>query len=167
MSAALQVFFKHCFCREYSQCMRPTSGDTIVCLCTHLQTPILMTKLDRDSEPWLKTKRTQDRFKGRSSNVRPYATPRPIVSIASHGAGFEALMAEQHANPPPTLLHLLEVAHTLRLPTMAADSTSKDMWLTLYQSFTLPHTSSPTVPLSRFFVIVCLRTTCFITYFGL
>jgi len=42
----------------YSQHMRPMSGDTIICPCTYLQTPLLMTKLDRDRNPWPKTKMT-------------------------------------------------------------------------------------------------------------
>ena len=58
MAAALQVFFQHCFCGAYSQHMHPSSGDTITCPCTFLQTPLLMTKLDRDGNPWPKTKVT-------------------------------------------------------------------------------------------------------------
>jgi len=99
MCAALQLFFQHCFCSAYSQRMRPTSGDTITCPCTFSQTPILMTELDRDGNPWPKAEATQDRPRGRASIMQPYATPRSLVSIANRGAGFEALMAEQHANP--------------------------------------------------------------------
>jgi len=99
MCAALQVFFQHCFCGAYSQRMRPTSGDTIICPCTYSQTPIPMTELDRDGNPQSKAEATRDRPKGQLSVARPYATPRSIVSIANRGAGFEALMAEQHANP--------------------------------------------------------------------
>jgi len=99
MAAALQVFFQHCFCGAYSQRMRPTSGDTIVCLCTYSQTPLLMTELDCDRNPWPKAGTTRDRPKGRLSITRPYATPHSIVSTANQGEGFEALMAEQHANP--------------------------------------------------------------------
>ena len=99
MSAALQVFFQHCFCGAYSQRMRPTSGDTIICPCSYSQTPIPMTELDCDGNPQSKAEATRDRPRGRVSVVRPYATPRSLVSIANRGAGFEALMAEQHANP--------------------------------------------------------------------
>jgi len=99
MCAALQVFFQHCFCGAYLQRMCPTSGDTITCPCTYLQTPILMTELDCDGNPWPKADATQDRSRGRMSIARPYATPRSLVSIANRGASFEALMAEQHANP--------------------------------------------------------------------
>jgi len=99
MSAALQVFFQHCFCGAYSQRMRPMSGDTIICPCTYLQTPLLMTELDRDGNPQPKAEVTRDWPGGRLSVVQPYATPRSLVSIANRGAGFEALMAEQHANP--------------------------------------------------------------------
>jgi len=102
MAAALQVFFQHCFCGAYSQHMCPTSGDTIICPCTYLTTPLLMTELDRDGNLRLKAEVTQDRNKGRSSVARPYATPRSIVSIANRGEGFEALMAEQHAHPRTT-----------------------------------------------------------------
>ena len=99
MSAALQVFFQHCFCGAYSQRMRPTSGDTITCPCTYSQTPIPMTELDRNGNPRPKAEATQDRSRGRLSVAWPYAMPRSLVSIANRGAGFEALMAEQHANP--------------------------------------------------------------------
>jgi len=99
MSAALQVFFQHCFCGAYSQRMRPTSGDTIICPCSYSQTPIPMTELDCDGNPQSKAEATRDRPRGRVSVARPYATPRSLVSIANRGAGFEALMAEQHANP--------------------------------------------------------------------
>jgi len=99
MSAALQVFFQHCFCGAYSQRFRPTSGDTVICPCTYSQTPIPMTELDRDGNPQSKAEATRDRPKGRLSDTRPYATPRSVVSFANRGAGFEALMAEQHANP--------------------------------------------------------------------
>jgi len=58
-----------------------------------------MTELDRDGNPQPKTEATRDRPRGRLSVAQPYATPRSIVSIANRGAGFEALMAEQHANP--------------------------------------------------------------------
>jgi len=58
-----------------------------------------MTELDRDGNPQSKAEVTQDQPRGRLSVARPYATPRSIVSIANRGAGFEALMAEQHANP--------------------------------------------------------------------
>jgi len=102
MSAALQVFFQHCFCGAYSQRMRPTSGDTIICPCMYSQTPIPMTELDRDGYPRLKAEVIRDRPRGRSSVARPYATPRSLVSIANRGEGFEALMAEQHANPRAT-----------------------------------------------------------------
>ena len=83
MAAALQVFFQHCFCGAYSQRMRPTSGDTITCPCTYLQTPIPMTELDRDGNPWPKAEATRDRPRGRSSVARPYAAPRSLVSIAN------------------------------------------------------------------------------------
>ena len=99
MCTTLQVFFQHCFCGAYSQRMRPMSSDTIICPCTYSLTPIPMTKLDRDGNPQSKAEVTQDQPKGRLSIARPYATPRSIVSIANRGAGFEALMAEQHANP--------------------------------------------------------------------
>jgi len=99
MCAALQVFFQHCFCGAYSQRMCPTSGDTITCPCTYSQTPILMIELDCDGNPWPKAEATQDRSRGRLSVMRPYATPCSLVSIANQGAGFEALMAEQHTNP--------------------------------------------------------------------
>ena len=99
MSAALQVFFQHCFCGAYSQRMRPMSGDTITCLCTYSQTPLPMTELDRDGNPQPKAEVTRDRLRGRPSVARPYALPRSLVSIANWGAGFKALMAEQHANP--------------------------------------------------------------------
>jgi len=102
MAVALQVFFQHCFCGAYSQRMHPTSGDTIICPCTYLQTPIPMTELDCDRNPQLKAEATQDQFRGRQSAVWPYAVPRSIVSIATRGEGFEALMAEQHANPHAT-----------------------------------------------------------------
>ena len=87
------------FCGAYSQRMRPTSGDTITCPCTYSQTPIPMTELDRDGNPRPKAEATRDRPRARASVARPYATPRSLVSIANRGAGFEALMAEQHANP--------------------------------------------------------------------
>ena len=58
-----------------------------------------MTELDRDGNPRLQAGKTRDRPKGRSSVARPYAAPRSVVSIANRGEGFEALMAEQHANP--------------------------------------------------------------------
>ena len=99
MSAALQVFFQHCFCSAYSQRMRPTSGDTIICPCTYLQTPLPMTELDCDGNPQPQAEATRDRLRGRLSIARPYATPCSLVSIANRGAGFEALMAEQHAYP--------------------------------------------------------------------
>jgi len=99
MSAALQVFFQHCFCGTYSQRMRPSSGDTITCLCTYSQTPLPMIELDHDGNPRPKAKATRDRPREQLSIARPYATLRSLVSIANRGAGFEALMAEQHANP--------------------------------------------------------------------
>ena len=99
MSATLQVFFKHCFCGEYSQCMCPTSRDTIICPCMYTQTPILMVELDCNGNPWLKAEATQDQFRGRTSDMWPYAPPHPVISVTSCGEGFEALMAEQHANP--------------------------------------------------------------------
>jgi len=99
MCAALQVFFQHCFCGTYSQRMRPTSGNTITCPCTFSQTPIPMTELDHDGNPWPKAEATRDRSRGRTSVAQPYAMPRSPVSIANRGASFEALMAEQHANP--------------------------------------------------------------------
>jgi len=102
MSAALQVFFQHCFCGAYSQRMHPTSGDTITCPCTYLQIPLPMTELDRDGNPQSKAEVTRDRPRGRLSVAQPYAAPCSIVSIAKRGAGFEALMAEQHANPRNT-----------------------------------------------------------------
>ena len=105
MSAALQVFFQHCFCGMYSQRMRPSSGNTVICLCTYLQTPILMTELDHNGNPWPKAEATRDRFRGRSSIARPYATPCSVISITNRGEGFEALMAEQHANPHATPSH--------------------------------------------------------------
>jgi len=58
-----------------------------------------MTELDRDGNPQSKAEATRDRPRGQVSVARPYATPRSLVSIANRGAGFEALMAEQHANP--------------------------------------------------------------------
>jgi len=64
MCAALQVFFQHCFCGAYSQRMCPTSGDTITCPCTYSQTPIPMTELDRNGNPWPKAKATQDWSRG-------------------------------------------------------------------------------------------------------
>jgi len=105
MCAALQVFFQHCFCGAYSQRMRPTSGNTIICPCTYSQTPIPMTVLDRDGYPRPKVEATRDRPMGRSSVARPYATPRSLVSFANRGEGFKALMAEQHANPRLTPSH--------------------------------------------------------------
>jgi len=102
MSAALQVFFQHCFCGAYSQRMRPTSGDNIICPCTYSQTPLPMTELDHDGDPWPQAEVTRDRPRGRSSVVRPYATLYSPISITHRGAGFEALMAEQHANPRST-----------------------------------------------------------------
>ena len=105
MAAALQVFFQHCFCSAYSQHMRPTSGDTIICPCTYSQSPLPMTKLDRDGNPRPQTKATQDWLGGRLSIARPYAMPCSIVSIPNQGASFEALLAEQHANPHATPSH--------------------------------------------------------------
>ena len=64
MCATLQVFFQHCFCGAYSQRMRPTSGDTITCPCTYSQTPILMTELDHNGNPWPKAEATRDRPRG-------------------------------------------------------------------------------------------------------
>jgi len=58
-----------------------------------------MTELDCDGNPWPQVEATQDRPRGCTSVARPYATPRSHVSIANRSAGFEALMAEQHANP--------------------------------------------------------------------
>jgi len=58
-----------------------------------------MTELDCDGYPRPKTEATRDRPRGRKSVAQPYATPRSLVSITNRGAGFEALMAEQHANP--------------------------------------------------------------------
>jgi len=94
-----KVFFQHCFCGAYSQCMHPMSGDTITCPCTYSQTPLPMTELDHDGNPQPKAEVTQDWPRGRLSVAPPYATPRSLVSIANWGAGFEALMVEQHANP--------------------------------------------------------------------
>ena len=37
--------------------------------------------------------------------MQPYATPRSVISVANQGEGFEALMAEQHANPQLTPSH--------------------------------------------------------------
>jgi len=102
LSAVLQVFFQHCFCGAYSRRMRPNSGDTIICPCTFSQTPLPMAELDRDGNPGPQAWVPRDRFRGRSSAARPYATPCSIVSIAPPGDGFEALMAEQHANPRAT-----------------------------------------------------------------
>ena len=102
MSAILQVFFQHCFCGAYSQRMRPNSGDTIICPCTYSQTPLLMSELDRDSNPGPKAWVPQDRFRGQPSAAQPYATPCSVVSIAPRGEGFKTLMAEQHANPRST-----------------------------------------------------------------
>jgi len=104
MSTALQVFFQHCFCGAYSQHMHPNSGDTIICPCTYLQTPLPMTKLDRDGNPRPKAWVPRDRFRGQQTIAWPYAMPHSIVSIASCGEGFKALMAEQHANPHSTPL---------------------------------------------------------------
>jgi len=113
MSAALQVFFQHCFCGEYSQRMRLTAGDNIICPCTYSQTPLPMSELDRDGDPQPKAVGTQDRTRGRLSVARPYAMPCPVVSIASCGEGFESLMAEMRENPrhtpsrsPPPRQHL-------------------------------------------------------------
>jgi len=105
LSAVLQVFFQHCFCGAYSQRMRPNSGDTIICPCTYSTTPIPMTELDHDGNPGPKAWVSRDRLRGRSSAVQPYATPRSIISITPRGEGFEALMAEQHANPHSTPSH--------------------------------------------------------------
>ena len=58
-----------------------------------------MTELDHDGNPQSKAEATQDRPRGRLSVARPYAMPRSLVSFANWGAGFEALMAEQYANP--------------------------------------------------------------------
>jgi len=85
--------------------MRPMSGDTITCPCTYSQIPLPMTELDHDSNPWPKAKATRDRLRGRMSIAWPYATPCSLISIANWGAGFEALMAEQHANPHLTPSH--------------------------------------------------------------
>jgi len=170
MSAALQVFFKHCFCGEYSQRMRPTSGDVTTCPCTYTQIPIPMTDLDRDGEPRPKAEGTRDRFKGRSSVARPYATPRPVASIASRGEGFEALMAEQHDNPRITpsrspspvrgsaRLRAARYGGRRRVHRRAAHPPAETVVL-----HSAPHILSD-CPLV---LIVYLRTTRFITYFGL
>jgi len=105
LSIVLQVFFQHCFCGAYSQCMRPNSGDTTTCPCTYSQTPLPMSELDCDGNPGLKAWVPRDWPRGRGSIVRPYATPRSIVSIAPRSDSFEALMAEQHANPHSTPSH--------------------------------------------------------------
>jgi len=102
MAAALQVFFQHCFCGAYSQCMRPMSVDTIICPCTYSQTPLPMTELDHDGNPQPKAEVTQDWPRERLTVARAYTMPCSLVSIANRGAGFEALMAEQHANPCST-----------------------------------------------------------------
>jgi len=106
MAVVLQVFFQHCFCGAYSQCMCPSSGDTIICLCTYSQTPLPMTKLDRNGNPWLKAKATRDQPRGQLSIAQPYAMLHSLVSFANQGAGFEALLAEQYANPCTTPSHL-------------------------------------------------------------
>ena len=99
MAAALQVFFQHCFCGTYSQHMRPTAGDVTTCPCTYTQTPILMTKWDRNGHPQPKAGGTQDQYRGQLSITWPYATPHPVVSITNCSEGFEFLMAEHQDNP--------------------------------------------------------------------
>jgi len=64
-----------------------------------------MTELDHDSNPGPKAWVPQDWFRGRKSVTRPYTMPCSIVSIAPCGEGFEALMAEQYANPHSTPSH--------------------------------------------------------------
>ena len=64
-----------------------------------------MTELDRDGDPLPKAEGDRDRFRGRGDAARPYATPRPIVSAASRGAGFEFLMNEFRDNPRRTPSH--------------------------------------------------------------
>jgi len=77
-----------------------------------------------------------------------------------------------HALPPldPHLLH--KVAHTSQRPATAAHNALCVAWLTLIHSeipmfFTLLHISYRTARLSRFFAHTYLRTSPFITYFGL
>jgi len=103
MSAALQVFFKHCFCGEYSQRMCPTASDVTTCPCTYTQTPIPMIKLDRNGNPLLKAEGDRDRTRGRTADARPYATPPQVVSTTNHG--FGNLMAEFRDNPRRTPSH--------------------------------------------------------------
>jgi len=102
LSAVLQVFFQHCFCGAYSQRICPNSGDTIICPCTYSQTPLPMVELDRNGNPRPKAWVPRDWFRGQGSVAWPYTTPCSIVSVAPCGKGFEALMAEQHANPCST-----------------------------------------------------------------
>jgi len=77
-----------------------------------------------------------------------------------------------HALPPPDPLPLLEVAHTLWQPAMAASDASRDAWLTL-SSDPIPMFSIPlpisyrTALWSQFFALAYLRTSPFITYSGL
>jgi len=74
------------------------------------------------------------------------------------------------APPPHVLPLLLEVAHAPRLPATAANDASLNMWLTLnlrLPFYIWPHISYLTAPLFQFSVIIYLRTTRFITYFGL
>jgi len=103
MSAALQVFFQHCFCGAYSQKMRPTAGDVTTCPCTYLQTPIPMIELDHDGDPQPKAEGDQDQTRGQTVGVQPYTTPPQIVSTANHD--FGSLMAEFHDNPHCTPSH--------------------------------------------------------------
>ena len=77
-----------------------------------------------------------------------------------------------HVLPPPDPLLLLEVAHAPWWPTTAASDASRDAWLTL--SSDLIHVFSTLLPISyrialwsRSFAPVYLRTSPFITYFGL
>ena len=119
MSAALQLFFQHCFCGAYSQQMRPTAGDVTTCPCTYSCTPIPMTELDRDGDPLPRAEGDRDRTRGCGGVARPYAMPHRIVSAANRGEGFESLMSEFRDNPrrtpsrsPPPLNNIeCQVAH--------------------------------------------------------
>ena len=64
-----------------------------------------MTELDRDGDPLPKAEGDRDRTRGRGGVARPYATPHHVVSAASRGVGFEALIAEFRDNPRRTPSH--------------------------------------------------------------
>jgi len=93
MSACLQVFTKHCFCREYSWRMCPMSGDVTTCPCTYSQTPLQMSDLDQNGNPHPRVKGDQDQFRWRTGAMWPSTV---LTQDVSTDTQFEALMSGTH-----------------------------------------------------------------------